>query len=77
LNKPSHSAVVVIASLYATCGFQVFTATLCSLFNLSTIISRCNSHIQAIIVCQDSSSVQNLKDGSSCASFDNHKAIFS
>jgi hypothetical protein len=48
-----------------------------SLLILSTIISRCNSHIQAIIVSPVSSSIFTLKLGSSSASFCKAIHIFS
>jgi hypothetical protein len=48
-----------------------------SLLILSTIISRCNSHIQAIIVSLVSSFILTLKLGSSSANFCKATHIFS
>jgi hypothetical protein len=48
-----------------------------SLFILSTIISKCNSHIQAIIVSPVSSFTLTLKLGSSSANFCRATHIFS
>ena len=61
------STDAVIASLYATWGAPWLHSTLNSLFNLSIIISKCNSPIPEIIVCPESSSVLTVKVGSSSA----------
>ena len=77
MNLPSALTFFLIVSLYATCGAPTLASTLNSLFNLSTIMSRCNSPIPAIIVCPVSWFVYVLNVGSSSASFARAIPIFS